>query len=571
MSWQDKERYALLRSGERPGAGREFGRALGRAVLVYPNSYHLGMSNLGFQTIYRLINSVRGFLCDRYFPLEWSSQDPPLSLDCERPLSDFDVIAFSVAFENDYVNVLKTLEQARVQFRSEQRDDAAPLVVLGGAVTYMNPEPIADIADIVVMGEGEESVLELFDLLARGRRSRREILLSAAAEIEGIYVPALMKDGPPQARAAARAGRRSIRERQIAHSAVIATETEFSDTFLVEISRGCPYGCRFCAVGHGYPHFRSADADDVLDLVERKVIKADLRPPVRRVGLVSSAVGSHPGLDRICKGLRAMGLEVGVSSLRVDRLSDVMLQCLAESGTRTITIAPEAGSERLRVVAGKYISDDSVIEGAVRAIEYGIPNVRLYFIVGLPTETDEDIDKLMKLSIKVRRVMDGDAAEIAKVRPWVGLDAHHAGTGTEEGVRTTGMLTVSLAPFVPKPGTPFQWSAMAPAGDVKRKISVIRRGLGNTRRIRVTSEGLKSAYLQGILSRGGRETGRFLEETYLSRGDWKAAASKIGLDLDKLLGDRDMDGAPPWYSMFGWKEFVDLIKEYRRAMSWVDK
>jgi len=300
MSWQDKENYARLRAGERPGARGEFGRAKARAVLVYPNSYHLGMSNLGFQTIYRLINSTRGFLCDRFFPQDWSSRDMPLSFDCEKPLSDFDVIAFSVAFENDYLNVLKTLDMARLPLRSADRDDSSPLVILGGAVTFINPEPIADFADIIVMGEGEESVPRVLDLVARGRFSPRESLLAAAAATEGLYVPSLMRDGPPEAIVSGVGGGRLIPEKHISYSSVVAKDTEFSDTFLVEISRGCPYRCRFCAVGHTHPHFRSAAADDVLNLVERQVVSGGLQPPVRRVGLVSSAVGSHPGLDRIC-------------------------------------------------------------------------------------------------------------------------------------------------------------------------------------------------------------------------------------------------------------------------------
>lgn len=550
MSWQVRENYARLRSGERPGARREFGRAQSRVALVYPNSYSVGMSNLGFHTVYRIINSSKGLLCDRFFPLEWSSSAPPLSFECERPLSDFDVLAFSVAFENDYLNVLRTLDMARVPFRSADRNASHPLVVLGGAVTFMNPEPMADFADVIVMGEAEKSSVGLFGLLARSRGASRREQLEAAAGIEGVYVPSLSNDGPP----AISWGRgRLIREEDIAHSAIVAKEAEFSDTFLVEISRGCPYRCRFCAVGHAYPRFRSASADDLLELIDRRVRSGGLRPPVHRVGLVSSAVGTHPELDYLCTALRSMEIDIGVSSLRVDCLSNLMLRCLADSGTRTITIAPDAGSDRLRLVAGKDITEEMVIDGAARAVAHGILNLRLYFIVGLPTETDDDIDALMDLVINVRKTMIRGVAS------------------SESGGKVAGNLTVSLAPFVPKPTTPLQWSPMAKLRTTKRKIAMIRRGLGSIRGIRVTYDTLKSAYLQGILSRGGRDSSAFLEAAYGAAGDWKTAASKVGLDLDSALGERDPDEPLPWGSMLGRRKMEELRRECRRALSWVKK
>jgi radical SAM superfamily enzyme YgiQ (UPF0313 family) len=544
-----KEHYDRLRAGEKPRPQGEFGRVDNRAVLVFPNSYHVGMSNLGFQTIYGLVNSVKGFLCDRFFPDDWTSDAPPLSLECERPLADFDVLAFSVAFENDYLNVLKTLDMARLPLRSADRDGSHPLVVLGGAVTFLNPEPIADFVDVILIGEGEETAPKLFDVMRRMKPKPRGDQLREAAGLEGVYVPALTSVVPfgPCEAFSGRGGKRRIPEGGISHSCIIAADTEFSGTFLVEISRGCPYGCRFCAVGHTYPHFRWASADDVLWVVDRALGSRAKEPPFTRVGLVSSAVGEHPGLDELCLGLRERGLGVTVSSLRVDRLSDLLLDCLAASGTRTVAIAPEAGSKRLRMAAKKDISEEAILDGAARVTAHGIPNVRLYFIVGLPTETEDDVDALIKLAIKVRKAMDEGA----------------------RGGAPAGVLTVSVAPFVPKPRTPLQWSAMEGLRAVKRKLSIVRRALHGVRGIRVRSESLKAAYLQGILSRGGREMSGFLEETHLLGGDWRGAVGSSGLDLGDCLGPRRLDEKLPWDSMYNEGQIEALALEYRRAHAYV--
>ncbi len=572
MGWQEIEHYARLRGGERPSPRSEFGRAPTRVALVYPNSYYVGMSNLGFQTVYGIANSTDGLLCDRFFPLDWPSPDPPLSLECERPLPDFDVVAFSVAFENDYVNMLRTLDMARIPFRSDRRDSSHPLILVGGAVTFLNPEPIASFADLIALGEVEEISSRLFEVIAASKRAQRRELLEAAAEIDGVYVPALSPDGPHLGTTPARSRWEigKIPREYISHSAIVAEGTEFRGTFLIEISRGCPYGCRFCAVGHAYPRLRRAEAHDLLEIVERGLRTSRPRPPFSRVGLVSSAVGSHPELDAICEGLRRMGLGVTVSSLRVDRLSDVMLRCLAESGTRTVAIAPEAGSERLRLVLDKEITEEVVLDGAARAVDHGIPNLKLYFMVGLPTETEEDIDALMDLTIKVRKIMDGSPSERSKLsHPGAVAMTAAAGEQARSTAGVSGSLTVSIAPFVPKPMTPLQWSPMAAPTDVKRKISMIRRGLGRVRGVRVTSETLKSAYLQGILSRGGRDMAPFLEETCLNGGDWRRAAADTGLDLDKCLGERDFSEVSPWHYMLDEERRVELALGYRRALSLV--
>jgi radical SAM superfamily enzyme YgiQ (UPF0313 family) len=556
MSREFRRKAEDLMSRERGTVFRGAGDADVRIALAYPNVYRVGMSNLGFQTIYRHFNRTPGVACERVFlpepgdEREMRRRDDVLrSLETGRPVPEFDILAFSVSFENDYVHLLRILDLSRLPPLARDRAERHPLVLVGGAITFLNPEPLADFADVIVIGEGEETsdrYLEAFrDDRGRGRRAH----LDRAAALPGVYIPSLTSSAegagsdPSVPEPVARRQRDDPAE-YVAYSAIVTDRTEFRDMFLIEITRGCPRRCRFCAVSYVYPKFRAVPAGRVLEIVRacRSEYGRDGRPGFDRVGLVSSAVCDYRETDTLCGGLLDMGLRVSVSSLRIDLLTDGLLDALVRSGQETMTIAPEAGSERLRRTIRKPMTDEQILDGVSRALSRGIRNYKIYAMVGLPTETPEDLQALVDLTRRIRREMRG-----------------------RQG-RKAGRLALSLNPFIPKPLTPFQWCGMEPMREIKRRVGILRRGIGGAAEIAV--ENYRSAYLEGILARGGRELSAFLLAIGRCDGDWKRAARETGLEVDAFLAERPDRLAPqPWDLLYAERERERLDREYGRALN----
>ena len=559
-----------------------------RIALVYPNTYYLGMSNLGFQTIYRHLNEREDVVCERAFLPEPSglealsrSRKPLVTLESGLPLGSCDIVAFSVSFENDYPNLVRILELARVPVLAENRTRFDPIVLIGGAITYINPEPLADFADVMVIGDGEEAAYAYIDRYLEDQGQDREQHLARTMSLAGMYVPSLQTASPGdregmEAGMAAGAEVRSdadagcdaadtgsdapaaeaesasverIAKQQVrdfedypAHSAVLTPDTEFGDMLLIEISRGCPRRCRFCAVSYVYPKFRALKPDTILDVIRLKnaSLSRDGREGLKAVGLVSSAMCDYPHLDELCAGLEETGLRVGVSSVRVDLVPDSLLRLMLKTGLRTMTIAPEAGSERLRKAINKPISSEEILTGARRILEKGIKHLKVYYMVGLPTETDADIEELIEMTRRLARLQ-------------------------RECGEPGGRLRLSINPFVPKALTPFQWSPMASPKEVKRKLNRIQKALRGTAGVDVKHESLKSAYFEAILSRGGRELSGFLMETARRDGDWKRAAAELGMDTSRYLGDMADLQSLPWDFISTEKENHRLQWEYRKS------
>lgn len=562
-----------------------------RIALVYPNTYYLGMSNLGFQTIYRHLNERDDVVCERAFLPEPSSLEamsrsrkPLVTLESGLPLGSCDIVAFSVSFENDYPNIVRILELARVPVPAESRTRFDPIVLIGGAITYINPEPLADFADVMVIGDGEEAAYAYIDRYIADQGLDREQHLARTMSLAGMYVPSLQTASPgdregltvvgadtdagcdastadatadvaPAAEAVSadveaestpvgRIAKQQVRdfEDYPAHSAVLTPDTEFGDMLLIEISRGCPRRCRFCAVSYVYPKFRALKPDTILDVIRSKnaSLARDGREGLKAVGLVSSAMCDYPHLDELCAGLEETGLRVGVSSVRVDLIPDSLLRLMLKTGLRTMTIAPEAGSERLRKAINKPISSEEILTGARRILEKGIKHLKVYYMVGLPTETYADIEELIEMT---RRL-----AELQR-----------------ECGEPGGRLRLSINPFVPKALTPFQWSPMASPKEVRRKLNRIQKALRGTPGVDVKHESLKSAYFEAILSRGGRELSAFLMETARMDGDWKRAAAELGMDTSRYLGDMAELPSLPWDFISTEKENHRLQWEYRKS------
>lgn len=478
-------------------------------ALVFPNEYHLGMSNLGFQIIYREINSRRDTACERLFlPSEAEKAEyirsgmPLLTLENQRPLYEFPLIGFAVSFELDYFNLLEILRLGRIPICAEERSESDPIVIAGGPCATFNPVPLSPFVDVFVVGEGEEVIQELLDIYHRGREkgNSRQDVIRALSDIAGLYVPAVHDAGKP------------VRRRWIKNlddysgeTSIAAGDTEFDTMYLVEVARGCGRHCRFCMAGYCFRPPRNRSVETI-----RKGVDAAGKLQ-RKVGLVGAAVSDFPDMDLLCSMLASGSTGTSVASLRADSTTEQLVRILADSGHRTITLAPEAGSQRLRRVINKGIDETALMNAVAMALRAGIPNVKLYIMIGLPEETDADIDAVRDLAMTTLRCMQANGR--------------------------AGILTLSVNPFVPKPFTPFQWLPMTNQSIVSDRLNRLVKSLKGEKKIRIQAESLREAYLQGALARGDQKIGRAVLEAYRlgGRKHWKQALKLTGIHEDDFL------------------------------------
>ncbi len=455
---REPSRSELLTS-ERGEVRSAFGRL--SAALVFPNTYSVGMSNLAVHALYRAINAHPAFWCDRVFV--WAD-GAARALETGRPPADFDVVALSVSYELDELNAVELLRRAGIPLRAEARGERGPLVVCGGVAATLNPEPLAPFVDVFLLGEVEETLPALLDAVAAA--GDRDALLDEARGIAGCYVP--LRDG-----AAPRPARVQDLDAYPTDSAIVTPHTEFADRFLVEISRGCTRGCRFCATRGLYGAARMRSVEAILESVRRGLGLTD------RIGLVGATIVDHPDADRLYDELLRMGATVSVSSFQADGVSDALLRCLASGGQRTVTIAPEAGSEGLRRALGKGLTDEEVVRCAEMSRRHGLRFVKLYFMVGVPGESEGDAAAIVELVKRVARVLP---------------------------------VKVALSPFVPKRTTPFADAPVAPKAELQRLIRGLKRALRRLGNVTVTAGSVGEAQVEVLLSHGGREVAELLEQ-----------------------------------------------------------
>ena len=527
-----------------------------KVAIVYPNTYFVGMSNLGLHIIYEEINLHPSSVCERIFLPEKKELDvydktktPLMSVETQRPMHQFDVVAFDVTFEMDYFHIPLMLRYGRVPVMSEDRTGFDPIVIAGGPCATFNPEPFADFIDAFIIGEGEGIVTAVLERIREGRENgeSREETIFALAQIDGVYVPVLYTPqyddnkrfvGYDIADGAPKIIRRHFEPLTSGGETVIATNfTEFGAMYIIEVARGCGRHCRFCMAGYCFrvPRVRP------LDILKEGVDRAEKLG--KKVGLMGAAISDYPEVDELVTYIRSKDMRYSCASLRADSLTQAVVDGLAESGQKTITIAPETGSERLRRVINKGISEENLRTAAQLSAKSGIQHMRLYIMIGLPTETDEDIDAIVGLAERTQ--------------------AHMAEVGCK------GRLTLSINPFIPKPFTPFQWMAMDHQKSVEKKLQYIKKSLQKNRRIEVLVESPKEAYIQGVLARGDRRLGKVLAACAIDRGSksFKSEMKKAGLDMDDCnYRERKFEDYLPWSHLDMGLRNGYLEQEWQRAV-----
>jgi radical SAM superfamily enzyme YgiQ (UPF0313 family) len=480
-------------------------------AFIYPNSYFIGMSNLGMQTIYGFLNQHQDVVCERVF---WDKENSekgavPLSIESQRPLTDFAVLAFSLNYEIDFLNIAPILKASGIPLYSEQRDETQPLIIAGGPCITANPMPLAPFFDCSCIGEAEALLPAMLPVIEEGLSGRREELLKELARSPGVYVPRFPSDKPVV--------RQKVKDLDEfpAHSIVLTQDTELNDMYLLEVERGCAHNCRFCLVSSAFSPMRFHSLNPLLKQAESGV---KLR---KRIGLVGPAVTDHPRIEELLKGLLNLGAQVSISSLRLTSLTPEILQMLIKGGMHSIALAPEAGSECLRQSIKKGISEAQILEAVRLAGEVGMQQLKLYFMIGLPGETDADIQTIVDLALAGKNL----------------IERRHGKT----------RVTLNVSPFVPKAGTAFQRLPMAPLDVLQTRIVFLKNRLAG-QGIKINNESPQWSEVQGVLSRGDSSLAKALADIEKeSLPAWRKAMATYKIDTDYFIHQEWQAGSIlPW-------------------------
>ena len=547
-----------------------------RIAFCFPDTYEIGMSNLGMRILYGVMNNMPGVWCERVFA-PWGDMEeemrkagiPLFALESGDPITNFDIVAFSVGYEMAFPAILNMLDLAGIPMRAAERKDLTPLVIAGGTAMY-NAEPIADFVDLVSLGEGEDLTEEIVELHRRARREgwSKADFLRAAAKLGGVYVPSLYdiqyrEDGQieeivPRDGAPIQVTKRIVREMDKSYFPVktIVPSTEIvQDRVMLELFRGCIRGCRFCQAGYVYRPVRNRSRD----LCAQYGVESCNDSGYQEMTLASLSTSDYPQLTELCDQLEdfcaARHVNLSLPSLRADNFSMSLMQRLAKGRKTGLTFAPEAGTQRLRDVINKNVTEEDILQSCRTAFAGGYNAVKLYFMLGLPTETDEDVLGIADLAARV-------------MHTW-----RESATNKNRGVR----ITVSTSWFVPKPHTAFQWEPQISKEEYERRVALLREAI-KTKTVTYNWHDSDTSFLEAVLARGDRRLGRVLEtawrkgakldawEEYFSLDRWLEAFEECGLDPHFYANrQRERGQVMPWAMISSGVTEGYLWRERQRA------
>jgi radical SAM superfamily enzyme YgiQ (UPF0313 family) len=480
-----------------------------QACLVYPNTYTLGIANLGFNRVWQLLDREPNFVVERAFLFEPPQRAEPKSWESKRPFGAFHLLAFSVSSEEDYPAILEFLITSGIPPRAAKRTLHDPIIIMGGLAPTLNPLPLSLYMDAIFLGDGELLIPALGRAIEKsGTPWDRNGVLDALSSIPGVWVPTKSE---PNITIANWKLSLSLGP---ARSMALSPDGHFGSMFLIEVGRGCGRLCRYCATCYSVPH-RIWFSDVIVHTVTRWI------DPPGPVGLVGAALSDHPDLPKIVEKIVEKGYRLGLSSFRADILDKEFLQLLRRAQVETITIAPEAGSEQLRARIGKPIADSRILETARWVAEVGFPHLRCYFMTGLPNEIPEDIEAIVLLCRRMYSAM--------------------------KAVGSPPRLDIRVTPFVPKPGTPFQWAPFALETALKKSHQRIRSTLENQPGITLRITSPSEAWREALFSRGDARIGMAIEDVLLTGKSLRQSALQVGLDL-KTISQPWLETNPfPWH------------------------